>query len=94
MVGMKTKDIAKWMEEHEAARKPEIPLQYAQIAGKSFDQLKAELLIVYNIYPEYHDPELGGGDFTSMVKKFADDDFYHEHYVAKEYLKLKGLKNG
>jgi hypothetical protein len=66
-----------------------IPKQYAQIEGKSFDKLKAELLIIYNIYPEYHDPELGGGDFTAMVDKFADDDFYHEHYVAKEYKRLK-----
>jgi hypothetical protein len=86
---MKTQDIEKLINEMEEAKKPAIPLQYAQIEGKSFDELKAELLIVYNIYPEYHDPEYGGGSFTDMVNKFADDDFYHEHYVAKEYRKLK-----
>lgn len=70
-----------------------IPKQYSQIEGKTFDQLKAELLIVYNLYPEYYDPELGGGNFSSMVDLFADDNFYHEHYVAKQYKKMKGEKN-
>ena len=63
----------------------EIPKQYAQIKGKSFDMLKAELEDVYNRYPDYNDPECGGKGFDAMVDLFATDDFYHEHYVAKQY---------
>ncbi len=68
--------------------KTTIPEQYAQIDGKGYNMLEAELQKVYNDYPEYNDPELGGKGFMAMVKLFAEDDFYHEHYVARKYLEL------
>jgi len=77
---MKTQDIEKLT----------IPKQYAQIEDKTFEMLEDELMDVYNRYPDYNDPEYGGKGFNAMVDLFASDDFYHEHYVAKEYLKLKG----
>lgn len=61
-------------------KQPAIPKQYAQIEGKTFDMLKAELLDVYKRYPEYHEK-----GFKAMVDLFATDDFYHEHYVAKKF---------
>jgi hypothetical protein len=90
---MKTQDIEKLMREWEEKRKPAIPKQYAQIKGKNFEMLKAELMDVYNRYPDYNDPEYGGNGFNAMVNLFASDDFYHEHYVAKEYLKIKLQNN-
>lgn len=78
------------MAEWDAKRKPAIPKQYAQIEGKTFEMLEAELMDVYNGYSEYNDPEYGGKGFDVMVDLFANDDFYHEHYVAKQYKQLKG----
>lgn len=57
-------------------------------ATKTMDQLKDELKKVYDSYPEYNDPALGGCGFMGMVNKFAGDDFYKLHYVAKRYKAL------
>lgn len=63
-------------------------MTYSPIDGKSADQLYAELRTVYSNYPEYNDPDLGSGDFYTMVEKFASDPFYNLHLVAKEYIRL------
>ena len=54
---------------------------YMKVEGLSHSQLKAVLNSVYymNVNDEYD-------SFDAMVAKFADDDFYHLHYVAKKYL--------
>lgn len=36
---------------------------------------------VRKAYPEYREIEM-----MDMVRKFADDEFYHYHYLAKAYL--------
>lgn len=88
---MKTQqDIEKLINEMEAKKQLDIPSQYAQIEGKTFKELEAELIDVYNRYPDYNDPECGGKGFEAMIDLFAEDDFYHEHYIAKEYKQLKG----
>ena len=52
---------------------------YMKVEGLSHSQLKAVLYSVFHMNDEY-------GSFEAMVEKFADDDFYHLHYVAKKYL--------
>jgi hypothetical protein len=66
--------------------------QYSKVEGKSIEALEAELQAVYASYPEYHAPEYGGGDFAVMVKRFAEDDFYKLHYVARTYRELLNAK--
>ncbi|MBC8741704.1 hypothetical protein F6X40_34650 [Paraburkholderia sp. UCT31] len=61
---------------------------YTRVEEKSVEQLEAELRAVFDAYPEYRDPEYGGGDFSAMVKKFAADEFYKLQYVARTYLEL------
>jgi hypothetical protein len=61
---------------------------YSRAGGKSLAALKAELKTVYDDYPEYNDPEEGSGDFMAMVRLFAEDEFFHLHFVAKHYLLL------
>ncbi len=65
----------------------------AKSGEKSFSEMEVELRQVFDSYPEYHDPELGGGSFDSMVVKFANDDFYKLHLVAKRYLELSQQPN-
>ena len=60
---------------------------YSPIEGKTKEQLRQELMDVFNKYPEYNDPAYGGGDFMNMVNKFAQDDFYKLHFVARAYQK-------
>ena len=48
-------------------------MSYEPVGEKSLDDLLAMLEQVYRDYPEYHDPELGSGDFEDMVEKFAVD---------------------
>jgi hypothetical protein len=54
---------------------------YMKVEGLSHSQLKAVLQSVYvlNVNDEYD-------SFDAMVENFADDDFYHLHYIAKKYL--------
>jgi len=47
----------------------------------SFNVAKRYLYLIYKKYPEYH--ELG---FDGMVSKFASDNFYMAHIVAKFYI--------
>lgn len=61
---------------------------YAKVEGKSKEQLDVELKEIYSAYPEYSDPDYGGGDFLAMVRKFAGDDYYRAHYAARQYLGL------
>jgi len=59
---------------------------YARYDGKTFGQVHMELYEVYKECPEYSDQAYGGGSFIAMVEKFAGDDFYNMHYVARAYL--------
>lgn len=61
------------------------PSGYKDPTGKTKDELYSMLREVYDAYPEYNDPDYGGGDFDKMVLKFAIDDFFKLHYVAKAY---------
>lgn len=63
---------------------------YSRVDGKSLDDLGSELRAVFEAYPEYSDPDYGDTKFKTMVEKFASDDFYHCHYVAKRFNELKG----
>jgi hypothetical protein len=57
--------------------------QYAKPEG----DLQAQLKKVYDEYPEYHE-----GGFDAMVKKFAGDNFYKLHHVAKAYLGAQNVQ--
>jgi len=59
---------------------------YARYDGKTFGQIHMDLYRVYKECPEHSDPAYGGGSFIGMVEKFAADDFYNMHYVARAYL--------
>ena len=59
-------------------------MPYSKIEGKTFENLETELKEVYSKYAEYHDV-----GFHNMVVLFSNDDFYHCHYVAKQFLYLK-----
>lgn len=70
-------------------------MAYSEVEGKSVEELESELREVFNYYPDYHNPDLGEGTFEAMVEKFADDDFYKLHLVAKAYLANKAInQNG
>lgn len=56
-------------------------MTYTVADGRTVLELEDLLYTVYVDYPEYSD-----GDFLTMVKKFAGDNFYKLHLVAKEYL--------
>lgn len=60
---------------------------YSPADGKTHTELENELQVVFNAYPEYHDPQRGAGTFEAMVNLFAADNFYNLHLVACEYLK-------
>ncbi|WP_327210907.1 hypothetical protein [Rhizobium leguminosarum] len=55
---------------------------YSSTEGKFLDDLRAELQEIYAEH--YEDRE--DVDFDGMVRLFADDDFYNQHYVARRYL--------
>lgn len=59
---------------------------YARYDDKTFGQIHMDLHRVYKECPEHSDPAYGGGSFIAMVEKFAGDDFYNMHYVARAYL--------
>jgi len=61
-------------------------MAYTIPEGKTAAELEAELRTVFADYPEYHDPQFGPGTFEAMVEKFANDDFYKLHLVAKAFL--------
>lgn len=63
-------------------------MAYSPAHNKTPDALVAALRQVFDAYPEYSDPELGPGAFDAMVRKFAEDDFYQLHLVARAYLGL------
>lgn len=48
---------------------------------KSILAAKRYLYLIYKRYPEYHDD-----GFDKMVERFAANDFYKAHIVAKFYL--------
>jgi hypothetical protein len=56
--------------------------EQARASSMTVSQLEDELHKVYHEHPEYHDD-----GYHSMVDKFAGDNFYKLHHVAKEYLK-------
>ena len=58
---------------------------YSRAEGKSTEELEAELRSVFDNYPEYSDPALGGRGFEAMVETFATDGFYKLHLVARAY---------
>lgn len=62
-------------------------MPYSPVENKTVVELETELIAVYLKYPEYSDPLYGGESFIAMVEKFATDDFYKLHLVAKEYMK-------
>ncbi len=62
---------------------------HESVEGKRPIEMLAALKKVFWEYPEYHDPDIGSGDFEDMVERFAVDDFYNLHYVAQAYLKDK-----
>ena len=64
-------------------------MSYSRPEGKSVEELEAELRDVFDAYPEYNDTDYGPGTFEAMVEKFANDDFYKNHFVAKAYLQMK-----
>jgi hypothetical protein len=59
---------------------------YSLSEGKSIEELEIELREVFIDYPEYCAPIYGPGSFDAMVKKFANDNFFKLHLVAKAYL--------
>jgi hypothetical protein len=65
---------------------------YSRVENRSVDDLYTELRTVYDNYREYNDPIFGGEGFLPMVKKFAGDDFYKLHFVAKEFLEKLTMK--
>ncbi len=65
-------------------------LNYDKPDGYPIEGLEAYLRQIYNSYPEYSDPLYGGGNFMAMVHKFANDDFYKGHFMARRYLELLG----
>lgn len=52
-------------------------------SDKSLEELKEMLEIVWHNYPKYN-----GGPFIDMVQKFADDNFYKYHFIARRYLEI------
>lgn len=52
---------------------------YMKVEGLSHSQLKSVLDSVHSIYSDEYD------SFDAMVEKFAGDDFYHLHFIAKKY---------
>lgn len=56
--------------------------RYSRVEDKSFNDLHDELQAVY----AEHYVDRGDVGFEDMVRMFADDDFYHCHYVARSYL--------
>ena len=56
-------------------------MQYMKPDKMTFNEMKNELDTIWKDYDEYND-----SPFIDMVELFANDDFYHLHYVAKEYL--------
>lgn len=63
-------------------------MTYSPAHTKTKEDLAAELRQVFDAYPEYSDPILGLGNFEAMVQKFAVDDFFKLHLVARAYLGL------
>ncbi len=61
-------------------------MPYSPVANKTREMLTAELQHVFETYPEYSEPSRGPDAFNAMVQKFAADDFYHLHLVARAYL--------
>lgn len=61
-------------------------MSYSIPEGKTTAELESELREVFSAYPEYNNPDYGAGSFDAMVEKFANDDFYNLHLVAKAYL--------
>jgi len=55
---------------------------YARVEGLTQEQLKSKLEEVYKEYFDDFD------SFDDMVKKYAEDTFFHHHYTAKAFLKL------
>ena len=54
---------------------------YSKVEGKTYTELKNELIAVFKKYSEYR-------DFYKMVSEFAEDPFFNLHFVAKEFLKV------
>ena len=63
-------------------------MSYTMPENKTAFEIENLLLEVFKGYKEYSDPAYGTGKFIDMVTKFASDDFYKYHFLAKEYLKL------
>jgi hypothetical protein len=61
---------------------------YSKAENKTLAQLRAELRVVFDAYPEHNDPDLGSASFDDMVATFAAEDFYNLHYVAQRALAL------
>jgi len=57
-----------------------------RIIGQSIKNIENEL---EDIYKKYYSDECS---FEDMVQKFALDDFYKGHEIAKKYLELKNVK--
>jgi hypothetical protein len=55
-------------------------MAYTSIEGKTYYDLQNDLVEVFKNYPNDYP------NFYEMVKKFADDNFYKLHFVAKEFL--------
>lgn len=58
-------------------------MTYRKADGKTRDQLEFELREVHAAYPEH-----SARPFGEMVNLFAEDDFYHLHYVAQRFKDL------
>ncbi len=65
-------------------------MAYSPATDKTLPELESELRAVFEAYPEYSCPECGPADFDVMVRKFAGDNFYKLHLVARAYLELRG----
>ncbi len=81
--------IAQW----NAAKVFEYPNEsYARVEYLGIDGLEAALKDVFQAYPEYQNKEQYPEGFDGMVAKFASDPFYNLHFVARQYLYLRGPK--
>lgn len=73
-------------------------MTYSDPKNKTIQELEEELIQVwishYKPYSDEHYTHVDQCDtFDKMVLKFANDDFYNLHYVAKEYIKIKNTLN-
>ena len=68
-------------------------MAYSDPKGKTVCELEGELVAVWREHFEpYTGPGYSGVDgcmtFVQMVEKFASDEFYNLHLVAREYLSV------